>query len=262
MRDGMVVRSGGGARRTRATTTKQMRGGSDWSRRLLTAAMRHPGAVLTGGLFAVALAAVSVNALTLQTAPHPAPLFSDRGEQSRAVQSSQMPEREAGRSQGASQGIQTTQPQQLHDTRPAQSAAREAPPSLPPAIDRSADAPRSIGDLLAAPVPPTRPDGSAATATNNGSRSTQGSIASLLADDDGPTRTGSTAPASPDDSVASAQRALEEIGYGPLTADGLYGPMTREAIERFESDHGLTVTGKLVPATAQALARESGIAID
>ncbi len=252
-------------RRTHATMTRNTRGAAEWPGRLLAAALRHPGAVLTGGLFAIALAAVSVNALTLQNAPHPAPLFGERSEQSLAAQG--IPARERGTAalsdapQNPAQDIATRQSQRNLDAAPEQGTALEAPPP-PRAMQRPADTSRSIGDLLAAPVPPTRPDGNAATNAESSSRSTHDSIASLLADGDGPTRTGSTGAARADNLLAGAQRALDAMGYGPLTADGLYGPMTREAIERFESDHGLTVTGKLVPATAQALARESGIAFE
>jgi hypothetical protein len=45
--------------------------------------------------------------------------------------------------------------------------------------------------------------------------------------------------------MAAAQRALIKLGYGPLSTDGKSGPETRRAIERFEKDHRLPVTGEL-----------------
>ena len=45
--------------------------------------------------------------------------------------------------------------------------------------------------------------------------------------------------------VAEVQRALARSAYGPLTSDGLFGPGTRAAIERFQRDHGLPVTGEI-----------------
>lgn len=234
----------------RNTGRRRANDSSQWPRRLAALALRHPGAVLGGLIFTAALTAVSVNALTLQSAPHPAPLFSGTASQERvtgqAASSAAPPRRHA--------------PINAAQRSPAQSAQRQAEqvsPAAPPV--REASGPRSIDDLLAAPVPPTRSDPGNA---DRPAQQTRSSIATLLADGDGPIRTGSTGQASPDAIVASAQRALDALGYGPLTADGLYGPMTREAIERFESDQGLTVTGKLVPATAQSLARESGIAIE
>ena len=205
-------------------------------------------------IFTAALTAISVNALTLQNAPHPAPLFSGSGPQEAARIEASGPAPTQGTNAASRSTLPDASRQVVAPAVPAQTAPA---PIIPPS--REASAGRSIDDLLAAPVPPTRPDASDSPASATASR---GSIAALLADIDGPTRTGSTGPTGADTVIANAQRALDSLGYGPLTADGLYGPMTREAIERFESDHGLAVTGQLVPATAQLLARESGIAIE
>jgi peptidoglycan hydrolase-like protein with peptidoglycan-binding domain len=51
-------------------------------------------------------------------------------------------------------------------------------------------------------------------------------------------------PAQPDPRLAIVQAALARAAYGPLPADGLFGPQTRSAIERFQLDHGLPVTGE------------------
>lgn len=40
------------------------------------------------------------------------------------------------------------------------------------------------------------------------------------------------------------QSALRSMGYDPGPADGRLGPKTREAIRRFQSDHGFQVTGE------------------
>src|SRR6056297_818923 len=249
VRDGMAVRSGRGMRNTGRRRTNNA---SQWAGRLAAVALRHPGAMLGALIFTAALTAVSVNALTLQSVPHPAALFSGTAS----------PERVTG--QVAPPTAPPVVPPRLQapvdaaNRAPAQSApAPQSPAAAPPA--RQTSGPRSIDDLLAAPVPPAR---RAPVASDGSAPQTGGTIASLLADGDGPTRTGSTGPTGPDAIIASAQRALDALGYGPLTADGLYGPMTRGAIERFERDQGLTVTGQLVPATAQSLAREAGTAIE
>lgn len=58
------------------------------------------------------------------------------------------------------------------------------------------------------------------------------------------------------------QNALVALGY-PITADGMMGPATRKAIEDFERDKGLPVTGDpATPATRKALSSSSGMAID
>jgi septal ring factor EnvC (AmiA/AmiB activator) len=62
------------------------------------------------------------------------------------------------------------------------------------------------------------------------------------------------------ESVAQAQRALAAFGYGPLEADGVLGPNTRQALERFERDRRLTVTGELNPRTAERLGVKGEVA--
>ena len=62
--------------------------------------------------------------------------------------------------------------------------------------------------------------------------------------------------------VLAAQRALNKLNYGPIKPDGLFGPGTRQAIERFERDRKLPVTGEVSGRTARELAAASGIAMD
>jgi peptidoglycan hydrolase-like protein with peptidoglycan-binding domain len=62
--------------------------------------------------------------------------------------------------------------------------------------------------------------------------------------------------------VAAAQRALIKLGYGPLKADGVMGAGTRQALERFEKDRRLPVTGELAARTVRDLAAQSGIGIE
>lgn len=78
--------------------------------------------------------------------------------------------------------------------------------------------------------------------------------------------TGSTplqsAKAEPQRSVVQAQRALVKLGYGPLKTDGVMGPGTRQALERFERDRHLPETGELGPRTARELAARAGSPLD
>lgn len=53
------------------------------------------------------------------------------------------------------------------------------------------------------------------------------------------------APATPDPKVAAVQHALAISAYGPVEADGFFGPETEQAIVRFQRDHGLAPTGKI-----------------
>ena len=47
--------------------------------------------------------------------------------------------------------------------------------------------------------------------------------------------------------VAAAQRYLIALGYYNGRADGVAGPATRNAVQRFQADHGLTQTGVITP---------------
>lgn len=45
--------------------------------------------------------------------------------------------------------------------------------------------------------------------------------------------------------MTTVQRALSDFGYGPVAVTGTYGPETRAAIERFERDRKMPVTGQV-----------------
>ncbi len=58
--------------------------------------------------------------------------------------------------------------------------------------------------------------------------------------------------------VKSMQEKLSGLGYvgtdgKPLVTDGDFGPSTRQAVEQFQRDQGLTVDGKAGPKTLEAL---------
>ena len=58
--------------------------------------------------------------------------------------------------------------------------------------------------------------------------------------------------------LAPIQRALSEFGYGPLETNGTFGPHTRAAIERFERDHRLPVTGQVSDRLIRELSNMTG----
>ncbi len=56
------------------------------------------------------------------------------------------------------------------------------------------------------------------------------------------------------DSLAfQVQKALEILNYKPGATDGIWGKKTKEALEQFERDHGLPLTGRLNPQSLAAL---------
>jgi hypothetical protein len=67
------------------------------------------------------------------------------------------------------------------------------------------------------------------------------------------------APAHP---LSAVQRALNEYGYGPIKANGVYDEATRAAITRFEKDHNLPVSGQITPRFRRELAAATGRPVD
>lgn len=72
-------------------------------------------------------------------------------------------------------------------------------------------------------------------------------------DDQGYNEYDETADPYSDATVSAVQSQLAREGYYRGVVDGVYGPQTRAALTRYQSNHGLQVTGNLTPATLQAL---------
>lgn len=187
------------------------------------------------------------NLLFMQDGPHPAPLFAKQDAKP-AEQAARPPQPvPAQQAQAAPRIISTTPPVQT----------TEAVPPMPPSAPRSA--PVSI-----VPAPPQR----AAEQTKPVAKQPDfDPIAQFLRSGvpQAPTTTASTsAPSAPNAAeikrVAAAQRALTKLGQN-VDADGVMGPGTRAAIQKFERDNKLPVTGELNARTAKALSARASIPI-
>lgn len=55
------------------------------------------------------------------------------------------------------------------------------------------------------------------------------------------------------DAVAELQRQLAQLGYGVGAADGVFGPNTERAVQSFQREHNLPVTGAADDATMAAI---------
>jgi peptidoglycan hydrolase-like protein with peptidoglycan-binding domain len=62
----------------------------------------------------------------------------------------------------------------------------------------------------------------------------------------------------PSKRIVSIQRALADFGYGQIKTTGVYDPETRNAIEKFERDHRLPVTGQISDRFVRELAAMTG----
>ena len=232
---------------------------------------RNPGRTVVGASAAAVGVAIIVNALALQGGPHPAPFFKPTREvkeqpaplpPARPVNLAQPsataePERQAATTQPASAppAPQSASPTSMNAAPPN---AVPATVPLPPRIQRHAATapaagvqPPSPSAVASPPVPPA-----------NIPNVARDQIADMLR---GGSQSGGTTEIprqEPTRQVLAAQRALNKLNYGPIKPDGLFGPGTRQAIERFEKDRKLPVTGEASGRTARELAAASGIAVD
>lgn len=62
----------------------------------------------------------------------------------------------------------------------------------------------------------------------------------------------------PSKRVLAIQRALADFGYGQIKPTGIYDPGTRAAIEKFERDHQLPITGQISDRFVRELAAMTG----
>jgi peptidoglycan hydrolase-like protein with peptidoglycan-binding domain len=121
------------------------------------------------------------------------------------------------------------------------------PPTRPPSVTTTATIPP-------APAPAARPAARDPIADLIRSADTTGSAS--------PTSRPAEARPEQQGPIASAQRALQKLGYGQIKVDGIFGQETRQALERFERDRRLIPTGELGPRTARELSAASGIRVE
>lgn len=183
------------------------------------------------------------NLLFMQDGTHPAPLFAKQDVKP-AEQVARAPQPTVQRTEPAPRIIATAPP--AHMTEPA--------PPMPPSAPRSA--PVSI-----VPAPSARAVEQPKPAVKQPDFDP---IAQFLRTgvSQAPTTTASTSAPSAAEikRVAAAQRALSKLGQ-KIEADGLMGPGTRAAIQKFERDNNLPVTGELGARTAKALSARASIPI-
>jgi hypothetical protein len=160
------------------------------------------------GLAVVATGYIVVNALFLQSGPHPAPIFTEVAQPAAAPPSDSVPMPPPKR----------------------QASARLPAATLPPA---------SVKTTASVPAAPVK------TATTTGSRadSRPDPIAELL---------------EPSNRTIAVQRALAEFGYGQIKPTGTVGPETRAAIEKFERERKLPVTGQVSERLTRELSALKG----
>lgn len=194
---------------------------------LLRALLYSPKDLFAASLACAAACSIIVNALFLQSGPHPAPMFGSFVALPPALSGvSPLP-----RPRPTEADISPFDPKAI-ETRPADAKAAETK-----SADAKSSDPKS-GDPLADLV----------KSINGG----QGAAA----------RVPQAAQSAPPRRIASVQRALTEFGYGQLKATGTAGPDTQVAIQKFERDRRLPVTGQINDRMVRELAIVIGHPID
>ncbi|MCK0209050.1 peptidoglycan-binding protein [Starkeya koreensis] len=61
--------------------------------------------------------------------------------------------------------------------------------------------------------------------------------------------------------VMAVQKALSQLGYGPVKVDGKLGAATEEAVRKFESDRRLPVTGQISDRVVREINAVAGLTI-
>ena len=245
--------------------------------RALAFVFSHPRQILAALFLTGCGGAIAWNALALQSSRHPAPLFNTRDivlapEPAAATDEAQPlpPARPEAQPQGE-QASMTAHPEApAHPSpAPATGVAPVAAVSKAPSRSPIAEMIRNGGQPAPAPVQPARPaqettrppQVAAPAAPPQAKTAARDPIAEMI-------RMGGPVPVppanvgrpDPGDIVLSGQRALARLGYS-VKVDGVMGSGTRQAIERFEQDRRLPVTGEFSARTVRELSSHSGIAV-
>jgi hypothetical protein len=221
------------------------------------AVLSRPGTLLSILLLSGCGGAIAYNALALQKAHHPAPLFGT------VVETVPLPA-------PSPVAIPPARPEpQLNPLTVPEPIARQptqpAPPSPSRSLPAGAAAPKpaprgGITDLIRTGEPPTITQPARPAAVPKQVAAGDPIADMIKLGGPVPVPPAPVGRAEPSSAINAAQRALAKLGY-PVKADGLWGPGTRQALESFERDRKLPVTGELSVHVMRELATQTGIAI-
>ena len=192
-----------------------------------------PKDALAGAVALAAVLAIIVNAVFLQTARHPSPLFGTALPAAKPSAPAPVAQRSAG---VAPDPVQAAAPQQ----------AALSPVPRP----RPAEAEARPGDVLGNLVRTTSGPSAAPASTASVTRPPAPVPAAASKADPVAAQINSSA------RVAAVQRALTDYGYGQIKATGTVGADTQAAIQKFERERKLPLTGQM----SERLVKELGLA--
>jgi rhodanese-related sulfurtransferase len=207
--------------------------------------LHSPKDTVAGALAFAAVSAIIANAMFMQAGRHPSPMFggSVAVPTAASIPASPLPrprpiEADARPAENKSLDFK------LLDVRPAESRPVEAKPPESRPAESPANLVKATGSLSVAPAALAanvmRPPAPIPSTRND-------PVANLI-----------TSP----HRVASVQRTLTEYGYGQLKPTGTVGSDTQAAIQKFERDRKLPVTGQMSDRLVRELAAMTGRPID
>jgi lipoprotein-anchoring transpeptidase ErfK/SrfK len=193
--------------------------------------LHSPKDMIAGALAFAAVSAIIANALFLQAGRHPSPMFGTAVAVPAAALAPASPLPRPRPVEAATRAV---------DASPAEPKAVEPRndfKSEPRAADPMTNLVKSTAVPQVAPSAVARPPAPIPASSRND-------------------------PASSSRRVAAVQRTLTEYGYGQLKPTGTVGSETQAAIQKFERDRKIPVTGQMSDRLVRELAAMTGKAID
>jgi putative peptidoglycan binding protein len=191
---------------------------------LLRILLRSPKDAIAGLIAFAAVSAIIANALFLQAGRHPAPMFGSLA----MTPANPLPRPRPVEADGT-----------LLEPRPTESKVAEPKAAEPKTGDPLANLVKATSGAPATPSNASRPSAPMPAASHSDAVQITGSRR-----------------------VAAVQHVLTEYGYGQLRATGTIGSDTQAAIQKFERDHKIPVTGQMSDRLVRELTAMVGHPID
>jgi peptidoglycan hydrolase-like protein with peptidoglycan-binding domain len=222
--------------------------------RLAAAIGRHPREFVGVLMATVAAFAIFINALFLQRGPHPAPIFATRPPMTQVAPAA-LPRPRAVAPAVAPTTVARSQAQIIGDIQ------RE--------LNRKGFYDGAVDGIWGAKTDAAARDFVQAAGLKINTDASEGLLHAIVTSNAKAQigRTAAPAPVrndpiaeliAPTKQVLAIQRALADFGYGQIKPTGAYDPETKEAIEKFERDRRLPVTGQISDRLVRELAGMTG----
>lgn len=201
--------------------------------------LHSPKDALAGLVACAAISAIVANALFLQTGRHPAPMFGT------------VVNLPAPSSMSLSNPLPRPRPLAADtlplEPKPMEFRVPDARPAEPKAVERAPEKPEATASTPRAADPLTNLVKATTSAPPSSSVTVARPPAPIPAQQNPAARR-----------VAAVQRALAEYGYGQLKVTGAIGGETQAAIQKFEREHKMPVTGQVSDRLLRELATAIG----